>query len=158
MTHRPDSAALVASALLPVLGVVFLGWDVSPAVFMIWLDTFLSNLQFSSTIFASRRAVPMTFDGPHAAAERVGASIGKNIVGVAFLSVSRDRRCLRRVRRAARELDRTRQNQTRRAGLAAAAMMNESTTFSKNTRLAALTPAAELPGPTNGPMDGLAAA
>ena len=45
-----DKLAIVAGNLLPVLGVLVFGWDAAPAIFVLWLDTILCNLQFIVTL------------------------------------------------------------------------------------------------------------
>jgi len=84
---RKDSALLIASNALPVVGVIVFDWGAAPAVFMIWLEALISNLQFCAEILASaRRLLPVTIEGPHAKAQRIGAAIGKGIAAMAFCS------------------------------------------------------------------------
>jgi hypothetical protein len=45
-----DKWMSVAGNLLPVLGVLLFGWDAAPAIFVLWLDTFLRNVQFIVTL------------------------------------------------------------------------------------------------------------
>ncbi len=57
-----DKLAIVAGNLLPVLGVLVFGWDAAPAVFVLWLDTFLCNMQFIVTLASVMDPAKVKFD------------------------------------------------------------------------------------------------
>ena len=82
-------ALLIAGNALPLIGTIVFGWDAAPAVILIWLDTFLCNLQFVAGVLASGlRIMPLPVEGPHLRSQRIGAGIGVGVVGFAFCSPS----------------------------------------------------------------------
>ena len=87
--NRTDRWSIVSGNLLPVAGAAFFGWSAAPAIFVIWLDALLCNLQLVIPVLAIFSRTPGTpGEEAHPSAYRVGAAIGAAIAAFAFCAPS----------------------------------------------------------------------